>query len=90
MELLLIGKEDLESETACFSDDDKERSLSIILLGEQESKSSFDGKEDETKDGVLHLFDEEEGFLCILLETSFEPRFRECGRIGRASVQLLI
>ena len=47
-----------------------------MSLGEQEVKPSFDEKEDETKDGLLRLFDAEEGFLLIFpLETSFEMRF---------------
>ena len=86
----MIGEEEVETETSCFSDDDKERSLSILSLGKREVKSSFDEKEDEAKDGLLRLFDDEKGFLWSLLETSFEPCFRECGGIGRSSVPLLI
>ena len=87
----MIDKEDVEIETSWFSDDDKERSLSILSLGEQEVKSSFDKKEDETKYGLLRLFDAEEGFMWILsLETSFEMYFCEGDGIARVSHPLLV
>ena len=59
---LMIGKEEVESVASLFLDNDEERSLSILSLGEQQVKSFFDEKEDEVKDGLLCLFDDEEGF----------------------------
>ena len=40
----MVDKEAVEAETSWFSDDDKERSLSIMSLGDQEVKSHFDEK----------------------------------------------
>ena len=63
----------------------------ILSLGEKEIKSSFDEKEDETKDGLFCFFDDEEGFLWILsLETFWQLNFREGGGIGRVSHPLSI
>ena len=63
VEPTMLGREEVGSKTTHFSDNGKERSLSILSLGEQEVESSFDEKEDEAKDGVLLLFEAEEGFL---------------------------
>ena len=91
MELLVTDKEEVEAETSKILDDDDEESLWILSLGEQKVNSSFDEKEDETKDGLLRLFYDEEGLLRILsLEVPFELHFREGGRIGRVSHPLLI
>ena len=91
VEYLIIGKEDVEVKTSLFSDDCKERSMSILSLGEKEVKSSFDEKEDEAKDVLLYLFGKEEGFLWMLpLEASFEMNFCEGGGVGRVCHPFLI
>ena len=58
----------------------------MFSTGQQEVKSSFDEKEDETKDGLLCIFDYEEGFLRIFsLEASLELHTREGCGIDRVS-----
>ena len=69
---------------------DDEESLWMLSLGEKEVDSSFDEKEDEAKDGLLHLFNDEEGFLWISLEIIFEMCFCEGNGIGRVSHPLIV
>ena len=81
----------MECGTSQLSDDNKERFLSILSLEEQHVKSPFDEKENEAKDGLLCLFDDEEGFLWILpLKAYLEMQFCESGGTGRMSHPLLI
>ena len=65
MENLITHKEEVEAESSQSSDDHEEESLRILSLGDQKIKSCFDAKYDETKDGLLHLFDDEERLLCV-------------------------